>query len=428
MQIKSKNIRASYLLMSISFLWAITLCPPIFANSEENILNVLFTRQSEKPLSFSIIDVNRNDINEVVISDNGFLRAYEWSVAKFVEKWKSTQYSYVLPGSADDRAKSMTVNAVSTVFPVQYKSGDSMKRTLLFYAQPVPKKSDMFELYYHNGNYSVQKRLDMLPSTRSPYQICDDQTTTLLGKKSEKGKDQIAAYAWNGNEIIEKWPGISGYKGALPGQLYITPTTKKNIVLLLGSENSILYCDKSQYHTKAIGKIASPFPGYNDGRSVVGITKKESLGELWTIEIPIIESAFFYKLYMAQFSGTEFSPFKKINIRGINTDRVSTIIIVDLDNDGVGEIIGSEVAGTLISPKEGEGPELKNERSYIFVAKWDGTEYVLKWRHLAADSVLQKISVDDVTGDGKKEIIAVGSSLANSNYYLYVFSMPVIEK
>jgi hypothetical protein len=425
MQLNKGNKHMINILLLIQFVVMFFYLLPV-AGSKEQELQTLLVRQYSAPPSFSVIDVNRNGTNELAVSEDGYLHIFELSNGKFDEKWKSSQYSYVIP-SSDRRVNPITINSVSSVHPIRYKLGNNIKESFLFSAQTSVRKTDFYELSFHDGRYDVQKKVS-LPSGLSPRNICDDKITVFFGQSLKDDTKQMAIYDWNGKDMIEKWHGQQGIGLAIPGKLIITDAIQKDVILYAGSQNIMLYCEKGQIKTKTIGKIETPFGRFNPSDSIIGITKKGSLGEIWTIERPNDEDTFYYKLYMGQFNGSGFTRFNKINIKGINTDRVSAITIVDLDGDGVGEIIGSEVAGSLVLPAEGEGPELKDERSYLFAAKWNGQEYEVMWRRRAADCILQRISVDDVAGDGHKEIIAEGYSLTKNVYSLFVFNAEDLSK
>jgi hypothetical protein len=249
-----------------------------------------------------------------------------------------------------------------------------------------------------------------------------------MGSVVSEGKAYFAAYLWNGIEMIQKWSGSPDISNVFIGNIYITPKVKKDVALLMGSNNSFFYCEDGRFDIKGIPTISMPHPDFRFGNSSIGITKKKSFGELWTIQAPASEGSLYNTLYMAQYTSVGFLPLSKVNIKGINTDRISTINIVDIDNDGVGEIVGSEVAGTTMMPVSGEEAELKYERSYLFAAKWTGSKYEVLWRRWAADRTIQEIALADVTGDGQKEIIASGYSIEKNKFALYVFRMPKIKE
>ncbi len=418
--IKSRNI--IYLLILIECA-AMSLClSRVVCGEEDDGLRTLFAIQYSAVPSFAALDIDRNGANELVISEGGYIHVYEWHSDRFDEKWKSSRYSYTI-SSSNRKIRPVFMNFVSPVYPVRYKSGKNINSAFLFFAHPALKKTDYYELTFQKGSYDVQKMLS-LPSGLSPYQMCIDNATVFSGQRLNDTSKRLTLYEWNGNEMIEKWQGEQQMGLAIPGELIIMKEGRpKHVVLYTGAKNIIIYCEKGQYQTKAIGKLDTSGIQFNPSDSVIGITRRESLGELWTIETPNSEDALFFKLYVAQFNGTKLTRFEKAKIQGINTDRVSAIAIEDLDNDGIGEIIGSEVEGTLELPKEGEGPELINEISYLFAAKWNGHEYEVMWRRRAADCALQRIAIDNLTTEKQKEIIAEGYSRAKDVYSLFVFKM-----
>ncbi len=88
--------------------------------------------------------------------------------------------------------------------------------------------------------------------------------------------------------------------------------------------------------------------------------------------------------------------------------------LADIDNDGLDEIIVSEIRGDLV--REEEEPYLENRRDVIHILKWDGKKYKKIWTSKSLGLITQ-IIVDDVTGDGKKEII-----VGNDKGEIHIFS------
>ena len=396
--------------------------------SEERKMDVLLKTQSNVS-SFSIFDINKNAINEIVTSYKGYLNIYEWSNGSFAEKWKSSRYSYLL-SSSDRRVKSITINSVSDVYSLRYPVGATVKESFIFYAHPVPKSTDIYELYFREGSYHTQKIASAPFTALLETMICDDKTTVIWGSHVSDGKGNLAAYSWNGVAIAKILPQIGEITGIFAGQLIHTPNVKRNVLVLSGSINNIYYCDGGRVVATKSNKISLPSPNLNllAKGSILGITKTGSFGELWAIMSPATEDALFYKLYMAQFQGDGFSPFKKVDIKGVNTEMITSIDLVDLDGDGIDELVGSELADTTVVLKDSEGPELNNMSSNIFAAKWDGSKYVLKWRRWAANVMLKKIIVKDVTGDNQQEIIAQGYIQKGKKDILYVFKMPLLSQ
>jgi len=74
----------------------------------------------------------------------------------------------------------------------------------------------------------------------------------------------------------------------------------------------------------------------------------------------------------------------------------------DIDNDGLDEIILSEIRGDLVRTEE--EPYISNRRDVVEVIKWNGKEYKKIWTSKPLGAITQ-ILIDDVTGDGKKEIV-----------------------
>ena len=76
----------------------------------------------------------------------------------------------------------------------------------------------------------------------------------------------------------------------------------------------------------------------------------------------------------------------------------------DIDNNGFDEIIISGVRGDLVETEE--EPFIKNRRDVIHILKWNSKEKEYKkiWTSNPLGEITQ-ILIDDITGDGKKEIV-----------------------
>ena len=75
--------------------------------------------------------------------------------------------------------------------------------------------------------------------------------------------------------------------------------------------------------------------------------------------------------------------------------------LADMDSDSVDEIVLSEVRGRVGGREE---PAVKNRRDVVHIIRWNGKEYVKMWTSKPLGEITQ-VLVDDITGDGKKEII-----------------------
>lgn len=127
---------------------------------------------------------------------------------------------------------------------------------------------------------------------------------------------------------------------------------------------------------------------------------------------------------MSQYDGKKLSPLTRVSFKGINPDMIYQINITDVDNDGVGEILGIEEEVRKIIPRESPDYEADTRliTSNMFVVKWNGKEYEVKWHAKAIDEKITNFALADVVGDKKQEII-----VTDEKGYLYVFEMPNIH-
>ena len=298
----------------------------------------------------------------------------------------------------------------------------------MFFVHTAKREVDVYELLWLNKQYVIRK------ISKAPFNWfetvgkCNDSLTAILGVIYNPAGNQLAGYKWDGIALNEKWRGAPdiGLKGLVSGRVFIDSKVAKDIFLLQDGGNSILTCKDDKFDIITLGNTLSKSNLYASSRSILGITMKGSSGELWTIETPKSEGQYYAIPNVSQFNGKEFSPFKKVQFKGIASDRITNLSIVDLDDDGLGEILGAEVKATQMGPPEGEeGIRLKNVRTNLFMAKWNGREYQVYWHKLATTgekSMLRQIEISDVLGDGKKEIIAT-----DAESYLYIFQLPDIQ-
>lgn len=398
---------------------------PLYGSEQE--LKVLFKGSFQENPRVSIVDIDGDKINEVIVSAEGYIRILKWDGKTFVEKWKTPQFKYVFSYSAFGKIFT-TKHDVSKVFPVQYRSGNRTKESFLFFVHTAQREIDIYELSWRNKQYAIHK------VSKAPFNWfetigkCSDHSTVILGVNYNPSGNRLAAYKWDGSTLAEKWriDAKTETLGIISGAVLVAPTARENIFLLINGGNNILSCEDNKYDIKKIEDTLTKFSQIDIGHSILGITKKGSMGELWTIKTPKSEGEYYAMPHVSQFNGKEFFPFTRVQFKGIVSDMITNIAIVDLDDDGIGEILGVEVKATQMGPpEEEEGIRLKNVRTNLFMAKWNGREYQVYWHKLATTgekSMLRQIEMSDVIGDGKKEIIAT-----DDDGYLYIFQLPDIQ-
>ncbi len=368
-----------------------------------------------------IVDIKNDKRNEIAITGNGYMRIFEWNGKTFEPKWKSPQFSYQY---SDGR---FTFYEISPLVTASYYSGKQLITDYLFFAYTSPKSSDIYRVTWKDNKYELQK------VSASPFNwfgfsgTCGDGSSIIIGGKQHQNGNYDVVYKWNGSTLVEVWRGAPGTRVVTTGEMLSKSNNTKNVMLVQANQKAgILACQDGSIEWKEIDlrvdtkDVSGSRIDIADG--TIGFTKKNSIGELWTVQHPTeAESDYPTKLYVSQFDGKRFSSFSRVNFKGINSDMIHKVIIVYVDNDGVGEILGVEDKIRKTIPRK--HPEDESDTylitSNLFLAKWNGKEYEVKWHRKAIDERVRNIAVGDVTGDGNKEIL-----ITDDNGYLYVFDMP----
>jgi len=369
-----------------------------------------------------IADANRDGRNEIVLSGNGYMRVFAWNGVTFEPMWKSPQFSY--------QYGPLTFYDISPLVPTRYLSGQEVMLDYLVFVYVATKSgsisADIYRLSWGNGKYELRKESHAPFDRFESSGVCGDGTTTIIGRKAINDKVYLAGYKWDGARLIEKWLGESGSETKAVGE--ILGSAKKSIGAFLLENNKkigILSCDNG-VEWKEVGRDQGQINLWKEnqignGKSIFGLTKVGSTGELWTIQGSGSEYDYSTKLYVSQFDGKKFTPFSRVHIKGIDSNMIFNMVIVDADNDRVSEIVGVEEQIRKKIPRRNSADEgdVLLITSNLFLAKWNGKEYEVKWHRKAIDERVQNLAVGDITGDGKKEIV-----VTDENGYLYVFEMP----
>lgn len=424
-------------IMNIALLFSLFLCQMIMlamaANGEEQKLSlkckIRAIEQIKKnyPIAgfaLSIADVNNDKKNEIVVSGNGYMRLLEWNGTTFERKWTSPQYSYPLGfGNA-------TFPDISRLVPVKYFAGKEFAIDYLYFGFTTAKSSDIYKLIWKQNNYETQK------ISSSPFNwfdligACGDGSSVVVGSKQHEKGNYIVVYKWNGAALVEKWRGVPSTDIKVTGEILTNSNNAENVFLVRDNKRTgLLSCVNDKFEWKMIDIDA----GMRDllqknhvgsTNSAIGFTKKGSVGELWTIQGSDSDYEYNAKLYVSQFDGKKFLPLARVLFKGVDSSMIFKMIIADVDNDGVGEILGVEEKIRKTIPRNnpgdtGEEGDTLLITTNLFLAKWNGKEYEIKWHKKAIDERVSNIAVGDVTGDGNKEIL-----ITDENGYLYVFDMP----
>lgn len=383
--------------------------------------------------ALSIADTNNDNKNELVVSGNGYMRIFEWNGTTFEPKWKSPQFSHQL-GSKQFR---ITLYDISPLVITKYYVDNKLLTDNLFFVYTTPKAgpvtSDIYRVTVKNNNYELQKISESPFNRFDLIGTCLDGSSVLIGRKAHKDGNYAIMYKWNGSALIEKWQGVPGSDIKVTGVMLSNSNKAADVFLVQDNKKiGILSCISDRFDWKVIDMDAGMKDLFQNNRidtanSKIGFTKKNSICELWNIQGSDSDYEYYAKLYVSQFDKNKFSPLSRVYFKGINSDMIFKMTIADVDNDGVGEILGVEEEIRKKIPRKhprgtGEEGDTLLITSNLFLAKWNGKEYEVKWHRKAIDERVSNIAVGDVTGNGKKEIL-----VTDDNGYLYVFDMPAMQ-
>jgi len=384
--------------------------------------------KNERPvvgLTLSAADINKDNRNEIVVSGNGYMRIFDWNGKIFEARWKSPQYSYLLGVGNASLAK------ISGLVPASYYLNGQLETDYIYFGYTAAKSSDIYKIIWNKNNYELQKK------SAAPFNWfklggnCGDGSSLIIGSKQHEKGNYIIAYKWNGAELVEKWQGVFGGEIKASGTMP-SSTNKSGSVFLVQDKQKIgiLSCNIDSVESKDVDRIPGAIDLWNNnrvgyGKSLLGFTRKSAYADLWSIQYSDNDREYNAKLYVSQFDQKTFSLFSRVYFKGIDSDMIFNMIITDVDNDGVGEILGVEERIRKKIPRKRQPGDTGEEgdtlliTSNLFLAKWNGMEYVVKWHGKAVDEKVRNIAVGDVTGDSHKEIL-----VTDDNGYLYVFDMP----
>lgn len=374
-------------------------------------------------MSLLVSDINKDNKNEIAITGNGYAQILEWNGTTFESKWKSQQFSH-------QWGPIKNYYEISRLVPATYYSDKHLQSDYLFFAYTTPKSSYIYRIMSNNNRYELQK-LSVSPfNWFGSYGMCEDGTSFIAGKKAYDKGNYVVAFKWNSAELIEKWRGVSGTKIVASGDLLNKAGRFCTFFLVKDNKNTgFLSCKDGSIDWTAVDideqtKEMMRTNRIDMGNGRMGSTKKNSPGELWTVQYSEIDNDYTTKLYVSQYDGKKLSPLTRVSFKGINPDMIYQINITDVDNDGVGEILGIEEEVRKIIPRESPDYEADTRliTSNMFVVKWNGKEYEVKWHAKAIDEKITNFALADVVGDKKQEII-----VTDEKGYLYVFEMPNIH-
>ncbi len=353
------------------------------------------------------IDINKNGIKEVVVVCNyssplgkygidlgsyGYMKLYEWNGSSLVKKWGHPEIT-----------KGITASIV--------KAGEQEFLEVGTFSLNI--------LNYKDGKYSLEKIEKSMklswpneePFAKGSFVKRGFEDIIVTGYFEKKNYHIRFREAKKPDHIL--WTSPILKKGS--GMVVFGDFNKDGEIELLLESGYWIYPDGKDfkmveiksYRESKYGTMLSLFPR-DAGKSLkAGRTTSKDFDEIFFIEELLYGGPLFKAVWQKdKFEFEEILQSKKI----VGYDNLNLSYI---DNDGLDEIIISEIRGDLIETEE--EPFIKNRHDVIHILKWDGKEYKKIWTSQARGAITQ-VLVDDVTGDGKKEIV-----VGNDKGEIYIF-------
>ncbi len=370
--------------------------PNIVYGSFKEIWKGNFNKKIEK---LFVRDLNKNGVKEILIlCEYKNLKLLEWKKNAFIVRWQSPEF----------------VRAVDFEY-FEFNNFLFIKKYDPQYGPIIPQT-----LLYKKGLYLLEDiKESLIPFWK------DEEYVTTESFKKRGANDVIITFSKVGNlrdvyliirEAISPnrllWMSDFKIDKQVGVQIFGDFDGDKKIELLLitgGTKNYWINREGDEFRNKLIKRYikdkAEPLfllNPINQKFLKAGRTVSKDFDELFFID------ALYYggPIYKATWKKDKFDVQGIVSPQYFEKKKGETgfenLNLADIDNDGLDEIIISGVRGDLVETEE--EPFIKNRRDVIHILKWDGKKYKKIWTSKSLGLITQ-IIVDDVTGDGKKEII-----------------------
>lgn len=395
------------------------------------------------------VDMNKNGIKEILILSGGKkLKLIEWDKNTFVIKWRPPEFKAGVDFEYYDFSESLWIKEFNPAYSQEYDRLFKCRMSLLRSFPPKLDKPEEFGKYdaflkalekekcgeidpkikpayfrtllYKDGKYLLKEVIE------SPIPSWPDEIYRTSGSFKARGaKDVIITFSDTGSPLdvyltIREanapnrllWVSTFEIDKQLGVQIFGDFDGDRKIELLLitgGTKNYWINREGDKFRVKVIKRYvkneAQPLfllNPINQKFLKAGRTVSKDFDELFFID------ALYYggPIYKATWKKDKFDVQGIVSPKNFEKDKGETgfenLNLADIDNDGFDEIIISGVRGDLVETEE--EPYMKNRRDVIHILKWNGKEYKKIWTSKSLGAITQ-ILVDDVTGDGKKEIV-----------------------
>ncbi len=390
----------------------------IYANYQ-NIYHVNAGNEIKKII---ISDINENDINEVIIQI-GYKKVilYEWDNNKFESKWESREFKDSINIEFNQFTPFLLINKYNfNNFYLLIPKGDKYlfkeitetkipslhgQKEIIVFPHLVRRDQERpIEIFHSSGSFKDSKSNDIIltiPISKNRERYLNIREIKppfklLWSSPFKIDKTSVSIFGdFNGDnriELLNIGQGTTNYwvnkeKDAFNYKIFKRIVEQRSVPLLqLNPSAPDSYLKVGRTVTAKRNEIVYIYP-----------TLPFSYGDL----------------IQATWQKGEFSFIEIMSIKTINGFGFDKLNVTDIDNNGLDDIIVTGVRGSAI---DGIGDTYIEKRSDIVcIIKWDGKKYVNSWTSQSLGEITVLI-VDDVTGDGKKEII-----VGNRDGDVYIF-------
>jgi hypothetical protein len=362
-----------------------------------------FNSKIEKLLA---MDINKNGINEILVGRYKNLNLLEWKKDTFIDRWQSPEFQRAVD--------------------FEYYEYNNFLLVKKYNPQDKPKPITPHTLLYEDGKYILKEieetQIPFLPGEkyiisgsfkrRDAKDVIVTTDTITYGMKPEghlylKGDRSLYNILWTSPFKIYKY-GVVPLFGDFDGDqkiellLLLEGETKGYWIFPKGNEFEVKEI-KSYKKTKDTTLWLFPLSTSDPERYFkIGRTTSKNFDEIFYIHEYLYGGPLFKAVWQKdRFNYQEILSIKKLN-RKKGAIGYENLNLSDIDNDGLDEIIISEIRGDLIETEE--EPYVENYRDVIHILKWNGKGYKKIWTSKPLGAITQ-VLIDDVTGDGKKEIV-----------------------
>lgn len=373
----------------------------------------IFEKAIEKrPITeMKAVDINKNGIKEIVIVCNytspigkysidlgsyGFMKIYEWEGNSLIKKWELSEITKSISTSIVSSGNQEVLQVGTFSLNVlRYKDGKYSLEGINKSIEPQWPNERIFA----NGSFVKNSSKDIIVT------IYAERRNIQIRFRDAKNPSNIL---WT-SPILKKGSGAIVF-----GDF----NKDGKIELLMESgywvhqdDNSFKIVEIESHKKNKYGTdlplfkvVGTSDPGIKYFKS--GITNNRRDVDIFYLEPSVYPSDFGEHLIKATWIKDKFAYEKILSAKKTAKDGKFTaynkVDLADIDGDGIDEIIVTEGSGKFV-PTE-EEPRIEDYKERILMLKWTGQKYETIFATQKFNGNIQTL-IDDVTGDGRKDII-----------------------